>query len=124
MNIIITHVRITAHGNVLCALQSKHFLNSFLTLDPGTNGWADPGTNGWADPGTNCRADKKRINDMVSTKEEILENRKLEQRELWDNRVRVIEVTPGPGPNANSSTYHPITSRPANLNPNHTKKTC
>jgi len=43
------------------------------------------------------RADKERVQKMVQTKEELLENRKLEQRELWNNRVRVVEVTPGPG---------------------------
>jgi len=43
------------------------------------------------------QADKDRINNMVKTKEELLEARKLEQRDLWNNRVRVIQPTPGPG---------------------------
>ena len=43
------------------------------------------------------QADKDRINNMVNTKERLCEERKLEQRELWNNRVRVLEITPGPG---------------------------
>jgi len=43
------------------------------------------------------RQDKDRIQIMVNTKNELLENRKVEQRKLWDSRVRVVETTPGPG---------------------------
>jgi len=34
------------------------------------------------------RQDKDRISRMVETKEELLEGRKIEQRELWNNLVR------------------------------------